>query len=229
MFTPHADLSLRVEHIGAERAPVLIAENLIAETDMLIEAAARAIFIDIGPVYPGVRGPAPQPYADAVLRILGPEIEHAFGARAPMDFDICAFSMVTHARAGLDVSQRLPHYDGVEPYRFALMHYVCRPGFGGTSFYRHRGTGYEVLSAARHDAYRKALRADILKHGAPAQDYILGDTPIFERIASYDAVFNRAILYRGASLHSGDIRPDDPIVEDFQHGRLTISGFGMLG
>lgn len=48
--------------------------------------------------------------------------------------------------------QRLPHVDGLEPDRLAILVYLSGAETGGTAFYRQRATGYETVDAARFDA-----------------------------------------------------------------------------
>jgi hypothetical protein len=51
---------------------------------------------------------------------------------------------------------------------------------------------------------------------------------LFERIASYEAVFNRALIYRSACLHSGDVVSGAPIVADPRNGRLTANSIFLF-
>ena len=97
------------------------------------------------------------------------------------------YSIVTTRPAELTPIQRLPHFDGLEPERIALLHYLSGAEQGGTAFYRHRSTGYETITADRHAAYDAALHRDVARHGLPVPAYISGDTPIYERIARFAA------------------------------------------
>lgn len=226
-FTRHPDFIARLEHVGNERAPLLVIDNFVAETDDLIDAADRAVYVDIGPVYPGVRAPAPEDYAQAVVSILGPLIETSFGTPWESELDLCAFSMVTTPPALLAPSQRLPHFDGLEAERLAFLHYLCGAEHGGTSFYRHKSTGLEVVGTDRFTDYCTTLEFELAREDvAPA--YVDGDTALFERLHSVDAAFNRMIIYRGSALHSGNIGRDAILREDARTGRLTINGFTRL-
>ena len=96
---------------------------------------------------------------------------------------------------------------------------------GGTAFYRHRATGFECVDDARRDAYFARLKDESEGDDAPAPGYIRGDTPLFQRIDAVAGVFNRLLVYRRNSLHSGDIDdarvpPPDPLA-----GRLSINSF----
>jgi hypothetical protein len=55
--------------------------------------------------------------------------------------------------------------------------------------------------------------------------YINGDTALFEQIARAEGVFNRMLVYRRNSLHSGSI--DGAFMPDAnpRTGRLSINSF----
>ena len=55
--------------------------------------------------------------------------------------------------------------------------------------------------------------------------YINGDTELFEQIASVPAVFNRILIYRRNSLHSGCIDRDFVPDPNPLTGRLSINCF----
>lgn len=216
-----------VIHFGRERLPLLCVDDFSPDPQVWIDLATRADFIDVGSRYPGVRAPAPPGYAEAVLADLAGLIEEVFGAAPEPELDLCAFSMVTSAPASLHPLQRIPHVDGPEPRRIALLHYLCRREQGGTSFYRHRATGFESVNAEGRQAFQSRVAEELDAPGSSA-GYVTGDSPHFERIHSVPAAFNRLIVYRGNCLHSGDIGPDTVLCEDPRRGRLTLNGFGFL-
>ncbi len=227
MYEVNAARAGRVLAIGAEESPLLCIDDFSAVPADLLNAARDAHYIDVGPLYPGVRAPAPSAYVESLLRAIGPAVESAFGASPGSDLELCAFSMVTMSPTALKPAQRIPHFDGVELERFAFIHYLCAPHFGGTSFYRHRSTRFESITARRLTAYRAALEAELAAE-PPAARYISGSTAAFEQIHSVPAVYNRLIVYRGNVLHSGDLPPDLVLLEDPRLGRLTVNGFGFL-
>jgi hypothetical protein len=213
--------------IGAERSPILCIDDFSAEPGPLVDQAARAHYIDVGPVYPGVRAPAPAEYVRTLLTTIAPEVERVFGAPPEDELELCAFSMVTTPSSTLKPAQRIPHFDGPEPRRFAFLHYLCAPHFGGTSFYRHRSTGFESVTPERMMIYRAEVERE-LRASPPAAVYMNANTEVFEQVHSVAASFNRLVIYRGNLLHSGDIPPGLVLIEDPRHGRLTINGFGFL-
>ena len=80
------------------------------------------------------------------------------------------------------------------------------------------------VTEARFDAYEAALKAEVAAFGAPA-GYICGDSETFERIADYEAVFNRMIVYRSRSLHSASLATGFVPDPDPRTGRLTLNLF----
>ncbi|MEI5689062.1 DUF6445 family protein [Sphingomonas kyungheensis] len=83
-------------------------------------------------------------------------------------------------------------------------------GGDGTAFYKHRRTGFEWLDAARAPIYSGQRDAELRHHGRPPAGYLFGSARVFEQIAHIEAHYNRALLYRSASLHSEAIGPDVP-------------------
>lgn len=227
MFAANAARRSSVVHIGAEESPIICIDDFSAAPQRLVETAAQAHYIDVGPLYPGVRAPAPLAYIDTLLQAVAPLMEQAFGAPPERNLELCAFSMVTTSAAALQPAQRIPHFDGPEPRRFAFLHYLCALHLGGTSFYRHRSTGFECVTVERLGRYRARVDNE-LRSAPPGAGYINGDTAVFQRIHSVAALFNRLIIYRGNLLHSGDIPPGLVLLEDPRDGRLTINGFGFL-
>jgi hypothetical protein len=154
-------------------------------------------------------------------------IEETFGATAPRELELCAYSMVTTPPAELRAIQRIPHFDGPGEDRLAFLHYLCAPHQGGTSFYRHRATDLERVARDRVEAYRATVAAE-LRTESWAREYVVDDTRFFERIHTVDAALNRLIIYRGNALHSGDVSGHTVFSDDPRVGRLTINGFGFL-
>ncbi len=217
-------MTVRVIRHGREAEPVVVIDAFAPDPQRFIDDAAFLGFRPIGEHYPGIRAAVPHALLAPLLATLAPVIAEVFGLMQTEIAD-AFYSLVTTAAADLTPIQRLPHFDGVEPERLALLHYLTPVGAGGTAFYRHRATGFETVTAARLPAYRAALDADLRRDGLPPPGYIAGDTPLFERIAAHDGVFNRAILYRGNTLHCADLPPDMPLIADPQAGRLTVNTF----
>jgi hypothetical protein len=228
-FSLRPRLNVRVEHAGREREPVLIVEGAMASASALVDYAATEVKFEPvwGPSggYPGVRAPAPLDYVGTLVRALSPTIEGAFGLeRVKLARAECSFSLVTLPPDRLAPLQRIPHVDTTDPLQFAILHFLCDESFGGTAFYRHRATGFETLTPERAAAY-EPIRARELAEGPAPPAYIVGDTPHYERTAALAAAFDRVLVYRSRTFHSGLIAPDSPLSEDPKRGRLTANIF----
>ena len=226
-FPLNASLEVSVDPIGREGEPLLVVDGAMQRPETLVDYAATEVTFrpawTASGGFPGLRAPAPLNYVGALVRSLAPIVEETFGlVRAKLARAECNFSLVTLRPGELMPLQRIPHADTADPLQFAFLHYLCGPGFGGTAFYRHRATGFETLRPERLAAFA-AVRDGELAEAAPG--YIVGDTPHYERIASAEARFDRVIVYRSRTLHSGLIAPDAPLSADPRAGRLTANIF----
>lgn len=221
-------MSVTIEAIGQERSPLLVADGALKRGDALLEAAKKAVYSAEGsPHYPGIRAPAPEPYAKGLAGALrGPLIE-AFGFAPSSVFVPVAssFSLVTTPPQKLVPFQCLPHFDGIDPDIVAVLHYLCGEEKGGTSFYRHRSTAFETITEERHAAYESALRADLARHGTPRGRYMTGSDAVFACVGMVKASWDRLIAYSGAVLHSGQIPEGFSFAADPAIGRLTVNTF----
>lgn len=222
----HPDIRIEKRTFGREGAPLLVIDNFVAEPDRLVKKAAMAPFSPGGRFYPGVRVKAPPSYEHFLASRLQPLLAEHFGLvcqslRLPM----CHFSLVTTPASELTPMQRIPHVDSLARDGFATIHYLFKGSLGGTAFYRHRATGYESLDEVRGPEYFRVLEAQSAGPDSPEVNYINGDTPLFEQIAQAEGVFNRMLVYRRNSLHSGSI--DRAFVPDAdpRTGRLSINSF----
>jgi hypothetical protein len=210
---------------GSEKQPVIVIDDFVSDPDLLIGDASMLSFQQLGEHYPGVRATVAPFLVSRFLNDLMGLIADTFAITAqPIDVQ-CWYSLVTTPPEALEPIQRLPHFDSVDGGRIALLHYLSREEKGGTSFYRHRATGFESVSAERLAPYSASIEADIARHGLPDPAYISGDTDIFEHIAHYEGRFNRAIIYRGNTLHCADIPSGITLSADPQAGRLTVNTF----
>jgi Family of unknown function (DUF6445) len=222
----HPDLRIRKLAIGVERAPLLVVDNFVANADELVVHAATQVFAERSRYYPGIRARAPLEYQQFLLtQIRDALLDCLEVSSATLTLSMCHYSLVTTPAAQLAAPQRIPHIDSLAGNGLATIHYLFRTDLGGTAFYRHRRTGFEFVDEARNEIYFKALREENLSPEALGPGYINGDTALFEQIAKQDGVFNRMLVYRRNSLHSGCIArhfvPDpNPLT-----GRLSINSF----
>ncbi len=226
-LNPHA----RIYHhqIGAERQPLLIVDDFLLNPDALIEYACQCEFIPEKKLYPGHRVEAPEVFTQALRAGLPALLSRIFGTQ-PGDINAAesSYSLVTQTPETLKVPQRLPHFDSLNGRELASVYFLCNRDskrYGGTAFYRHRKTSFESVDSARIHAYSLALEQQLRASSPPPAAYICGDTELYQQIDQVDARFNRLVLYRCTSLHSGLIDRDFDFSHDPANARLSINTF----
>lgn len=217
-------VQFRVDRLGRGGAPVIVVEDVWPDARGIFEhAVARTDYSKSSLYYPGVRCAAPREYGQGIVDSLSDVIRRELGIQGELRITDCVISLVTTPPAKLVPFQRVPHYDSTDPNRIALLHYLCNSG--GTSFYRHRSSGTETVTAAGEVDYVRAVNAEVRTTGMPPPAYVDGDTEVFERIGRYDAAFNRALIYRGSMLHSVNV-PSDFVPDPHPRtGRLSVNTF----
>lgn len=221
--------TVAVESIGVEAQPLVILDDFAPDPDGLRRFATAADFAPALNHYPGVRADLPPSYLATQLPIIAAAAAAAFGRTGPIKVVDASFSIVSTPAGELTIPQRLPHIDAFTEDRIALVHYLSPEGGDGTSFFRHRATGFETVDAVRRDLFFRHLDTELRHGGPPAPGYLLGDTPLFECIGTEPARYNRALLYRSWNLHSGAISPDNALSANAGEGRLTVTGFFSIG
>lgn len=221
---------VRIDHIGNQRAPVVIVEDAWPDPESLVASAvARTDYSLRSLYYPGVRSSAPPEYAHSITQVLREIIASTFGLQGELSITDSTFSLVATPPDRLVGFQRVPHFDSTDPNRLAVLHYLCGPDRGGTAFYRHRATGTEVVTEDVREGYIRAVNAEAKSLGMPPARFIDEDTAQFERIAKYECTFNRVLVYRGNSLHSVTTPPGFIPTADPRIGRLTVNTFLLAG
>jgi hypothetical protein len=221
--------SLVTERIGLERRTVAVVEGFSVDPGALIASAQSGEPFRAAPgdLYPGVRKSAPSEYAEEFCSRYGDLIREHFelpaGSVPRVIFS--AFSITTTDPQRLRPVQRVPHFDTSAANQLAIVHYLCGPEHGGTSFYRHRSTGFETISQERLRRYAETLKREVMTEHPPPARYIDGDDPLFIRISMYEARCNRALIYPSNVLHSGDIRQISSPDTAPRNARLTINSF----
>jgi len=220
-------LKVSVEYIGLERQPVMIIDDFVQDPRALVfEARARQYGV-MGPYYPGIRAPVSPGLIDTFVPSIINMAAEIFALKGRIRLIEALYSLVTTPPSELKPIQRLPHFDGLEPERIAILHYLCPPECGGTAFYRHKSTGIESLSTERMAEYSRKLDEDVSREGLPGAAYISGSTSIFEQTARFTARYNRALIYRGSILHCADPAVDARLAVTPDVGRLTVNTFLM--
>lgn len=219
-------LQLQELAIGNEKIPLLVVDNFVSRPDDLVRWASTRLFSNTGRSFPGIRTRAPLTYRKLIQDCLQEDLSRFFrvGGRRT-SFPMAHYSLVTTPSSQLEPVQRIPHVDSVRGDGLATVHYLFRSGYGGTAFYRHRETGFEYVDESRQAAYFETLQKQMLGPDAPGAEYINGDTPLFEQVAMQPGVFNRMLVYRRNTLHSGCIPPDFVPDASPWSGRLSINCF----
>ena len=212
------DARAEVARIGRGGIAVTLIDNVLADPHSVAAMGlAQAYSEDRSNLYPGMRAPMPESFSIGLRAWLTPILQRE------IQRDSSFFSVVTTARENLLPIQRIPHYDSTEPGLLAAVIYLCDTRFSGTSFYRHRKTGYEEITVENQNNYRIALDSDLRRYGPPDKEYMNGDSLLFEAIFSCPLQFNRAIVYPGRALHAGNIERGFSPPRDKTEWRLTIT------
>ncbi len=157
----------------------MVIDNVVADPDALVEAAANLDFQPVPRAYPGIRAAAPPAYRKLLTGRLADRLIRFFELQAQgLSLSLCHYSLVTLRPDDLAPVQRLPHVDTVRDDGLATVHYLFRADLGGTAFYRHRSTGFESINTLRESAYVAALQAEFGDTTGPDMAYINGDTSI---------------------------------------------------
>lgn len=224
-------MAATVHNIGRE-GRVLVVDDFMDEPERLIAEAVRmapfspeqALF------YPGLRRLLTPEDAETdahirqSLQALVPLLDQVFGFKSLRPTE-ATFCLVTKRPDDLHPLQSVPHFDKTDPKAFALLHFLNPVAQGGTSFYRHRRTGFERINDERLPIYNLARAEEMVAAGTPDTGYISDSTEHFERIAHFEGRYNRLLVYQGCLLHSGEIPPDFSFSSDPAVGRLTCNIF----
>lgn len=212
--------------VGAERQPVLIIDNFLDRPDLLVDFCCHHMaFNTADAFYPGVRMLAPQEYLTAFLTFLKPIILQSFEIEEEsISKMFSAYSMVTTPPSMLKPEQTIPHFDSDKMSDVASVYFLCDSRFDGTSLYRHGNTGFEYIDESRRQKYMGSV-LDSLHQGEIKREYMDGSNELFEEIFYVPAEYNRLIMYRSTSLHSGKISKDFVFTHNPREGRLTLNTF----
>jgi hypothetical protein len=222
----------KLAHVGRRATAVARIYDVLQDPSSVAALGyAQSYAHDHTNLYPGLRAPVPERFSSALRAWLTPILRHngMLAAGQAIQHDSSFFSVVTTASGELLPIQCIPHYDSTDPNLLAAVIYLCDTRFCGTSFYRHRRTGYEEITEANQTNYRLALDHDMRTHGAPPQQYMNGDSLLFETTFANPLKFNSAIVYPGRILHAGNIRSPFVPPRDPSEWRLTITALLQVG
>ena len=221
------DADIECYKVGNEQQEVLLVDNYIKGALALKEyAIQKNNFARADSFYPGVRMQIPQEYTLALVKNIGFFMEQFFQLEVrQIKTGVSTFSIVTDRPDNLGLLQRIPHFDSPSRKGLAFVHYLQSIPSMGTALYRHRPTGFEYIDEQRYSGYIANVQERFPTEYKYPVGYINGSTDQFEEVASFDAVFNRLLMYRGTSLHSGKIGEDYNFDPSPATGRLTITSF----
>ena len=226
MFAFNPNASVSSVRVGECPIAVTVADDVLLRPQQLAEFGLALTFVeDDSNLYPGVRARVPQEFSRPFQAWLTRTL-HSTGVLEESSYihdDASFFSIVNKSRATLLPLQRIPHYDSPDPRVFAAVIYLFDRANSGTSFYRHRTTGYEKIGADNAANYKIALNRNMKQFGPPAREYTNGSNALFERTHSVDSAFNRIVIYSGNVLHAADIDGSLFGGHDDSRWRLTVS------
>lgn len=213
--------------VGNDQQELVRVDNYMQGVDTLVEdAVSRNNFAVADSFYPGIR----MDISDTYIIQFVSNFHHIIQDFFKLDLRrikkaASKYSIVTHSPESLKLMQRIPHFDAPNRNSLAVIHYLSDAPNSGTSLYRHRKTGYEYIDPLRIENYRMNLQQQFDAPSKHPSGYIHESTETFEEIASHKAVYNRLLMYRGSSLHSGIIKPDYNFDPSPETGRLTVTSF----
>ena len=221
------DADIECYRVGNEQQEVLRVDNYLKGALALKEhAIQKNDFARADSFYPGVRMQVPQEYTIALVKHLGFFMEQFFQLDVrQIKRAVTTFSIVTTAPNDLDLLQRIPHFDSPSRKGLAVIHYLQSIPSMGTALYRHKPTNFEYVDEQRYSSYTEKIQERFPTKDKYPEGYINGSTDQFEEIVSFDAIFNRLLMYRGTSLHSGKIGKEYNFDPSPATGRLTLTSF----
>jgi Family of unknown function (DUF6445) len=226
MFAFNPDANVSSVHVGECPLPVIVADNVLLRPRQVAEfGRGLELAEDDSNLYPGIRALMPPDFSRPFHAWLTRTLRRTgvLEESSCIHDDASFFSVVNKSSSRLLPLQRIPHYDSTDPRVFAAVIYLFDRAHSGTSFYRHRMTGYETIGVENRENYKIALNRNMKKFGQPARDYTNGSNSLFERTHSVDSAFNRIVIYSGNVLHAADIDGSLFDGNDNSPWRLTIS------
>jgi hypothetical protein len=227
-FSINSDATISIEFIGREKCPIIIIDNVMNDPEPLACFAPKdpSFWVEADNSYPGIRAQVPDSYYSNIYAAIKSLMYKTFDIRTNTTKSAYScFSLTTSSPEDLKNYQRIPHFDTLAGNQYALVHYLCDAPHGGTSFYRHKKTGFESITESRWDEYWSKITAEWGTYGQPDREYIVGDTESFVRTKNVEIKYDRVLIYPGGQLHSGNIDPLISLSPDPQVGRLTITTF----
>jgi len=213
--------------VGSSKTKVLIFDDLPEEALYYARRLAYAAHYDTADTYyPGIRSKIDRSY---VMKMVEPIYDQLYDlydipSNRAVKLKQAVFSLIDRDSSQLKMEQRIPHIDGVEPYAFAMLHYLNDGVHGATGFFRHRASGHELITQENEAQYFAQTSQEV--SGRPrAAAYVDADDWQFECIGRVSYKANRLVLYPGNLLHSTLVNTGQDVDASPQTGRLTANVF----
>lgn len=216
---------ISIQTIGREKNRIAFVRDVLEDPDGVISLASTAEYAPADRAYPGVRSLAEDNVAGLVKSAIAAAVGKLFPAKVSELSGGVHYSIVTQRPFDNSGIPRRPHVDDTTGALVAAVLYLSRGPHGGTGFFRHRGTGFEVITKECLSFYKTVVKTEQTKVALSKECSSGSDHPFYERIATAQPIFNSMVVYPGGILHSGDIDRIAPILPDAQTGRLTINAF----
>lgn len=218
-----------VEYLGNSRIPVIYIDNYISDIDVVLNhAETEAEFSpDENAFYPGIRAKLPEGYVQGCLN---PLIAHLYSIYdIPKNLKPTSrgnyYSLITTQPEDLIPIQSFPHFDTLNPYLFAVLHYLSEGEHGGTGFFRHKETQFEYVDASRKDTYFNIVQTYIENFKDENLSYCTASHSEYECHNEVKFRQNRLVIYPGYTLHTTLVNCEKDISVDLRQGRLTANMF----
>ncbi|ESQ91227.1 hypothetical protein ABAC460_06595 [Asticcacaulis sp. AC460] len=218
--TPRIDI-----HTFGQDNQVLVVEDALANPEDLLASAHRDSFGAPPPNswYPGLVATLPDTYLNLLLRELRRPMAKVFDMPPDQRSAYYGFFGLATVRPDqMAPNQVAPHTDTSRLHSFATVHYLSQDHPGGTSFYRHKSTGLELITPSVSAKFAFFRRQELAQcEGQP----LSAVEDLYEEIFHIEPKFNRLILYRAGQIHRSKLKPGAALSSDPATGRLTANTF----
>ncbi|MGB0343028.1 MAG: DUF6445 family protein [Parvibaculales bacterium] len=218
----------QVQNVGNSKTPVLVFDDFHENCAEIADYAVNKADFTNAPsdAFPGYKAALPQDLTLDMLRAVLPDIYTHYAVPRDLRINVISafFGLVSDPDDTLDATQSRPHYDHALPCSFAILHYVNPGQFGGTGFFRHMPSGFELITGDNQKDYHRSVDGFLSEHGLP-QGYDMTQQDHYKLLDAVDYHTNRLLIYPSGLLHSGLINPPEDLSPDPALGRLTSSIF----
>ena len=230
MISHNPNMTTRILPVGREKTQLVVIDDYLQNIDILRQHALEhgRFELEKQSYYPGIRAAMVNDDVRCLVHHLSPLFYRFYAIPKDLKAKIklARFSQISLQEDELNEGQVMPHYDSTFPYYFAVMLYINQGDFGGTSFYRHRPTGYENIVSDTKQHYLQEVTKYLQTNPKDfIQQYFVGSDGQYEFLATVPYKSNRLLIYPGTLLHSASINAQNDIESNVTKGRLTANLF----